>query len=111
MTVVFCILATMWAAGCILVASAIAWSLYDNGDWGMFAVTCLLGLPVAFMLAGVPWYFIWDSQSPVLVELHKGEWACTASRTQNSVMPITTGKVTTMVPTVTSVCIQYSRTH
>jgi hypothetical protein len=74
----------------------------------MAAAIVGLGLPMGAVMAVLPWGFIQDSQSPDLAVLKKGQWACTATRLETTLMPISTGKSTILVPTTHSVCIAYS---
>jgi len=102
-------LSALWAAGCViapLVGTYYLWQ--DDGRW-MAALFFAIGLPVGAVLAVLPWWAIAGTKSPDLATLKKGQWACTASRLETTMMPVSTGKTTMLVPTTYSVCVTYSK--
>lgn len=104
-------LSALWSLGCIgLSVWSIVWTLREN-EWVMAAVAGFIGLPIAALLAIMPWAFIAQTQSPNLAVLKKNEWVCTETRTETTMMPVATGRTTTIVPTIHSVCIVYARTN
>ena len=108
MIYVFYILAGGWTVTLLLCA---LWVISVGWEEGL--LFGLLGTfvvaPLVALFAAAPW-FIWaDEQSPNLTTLKKGQWACVASHSETVMMPISTGKTTTLVPQSTIVCDQYSR--
>ena len=100
----------MWSVGCI--GGALYWAIsniltpYDRAVGFMVLFT---GLPIAAFMGLLPWAVLADMQSPDLATLKKGEWTCSQTRIVNGMMPVVSGKTTTMVPTTSTECIQYSR--
>lgn len=104
-------LSALWSIGCIGGIILLIWYMINQTEYGIAFALFFLGLPFAVLLAILPWAAIADFKSEDLAVLKKNAWACTATRTETTMMPVTTGKTTVMVPTTTTVCIQYSRTH
>jgi hypothetical protein len=74
------ILATMFAVGVIGFALwAIAFIFMEADNLLITIAAFLTGLPIACLLAFIPFAMIADAESPILVSLRKGEWECTAS--------------------------------
>lgn len=75
------------------------------------AIGWVFGAVMAVLLAVIGWV-IWaawqDSQRPTF-ELKRDDWACTKSEARTHLQPMLVGKVTTLVPMSTNVCLQYSR--
>ncbi|MEO0828843.1 MAG: hypothetical protein AAFY03_00080 [Pseudomonadota bacterium] len=105
------VLSAMWSIGWVgfPIFGGIA-LLKDEFDRGMGFAVLLIGTPLGAVFAVLPWEGIAAQSSPDLATLKKGEWACTQTKIVNSMMPVSNGKTTTMVPTTSSVCVQYSRT-
>lgn len=101
------ILMVMWSAGCVGLTVYLVWFLFDEGDNGMAVAALLLGLPFAVVIAALPWGVMADIRSPDLVTLKKGDWGCTTSHSETSM--ILAGKV--LVPTTRRVCDGYGRTR
>jgi hypothetical protein len=110
MTTFFTILGVMWSIGWVALAIWAAAFLIAEGEWVPGILAALIGFPIAIFVALLPWAIAQDIASPDLATLKKGEWACSATRTETTMMPITSGKTTTMVPTTRSVCTAYVRT-
>lgn len=103
------ILSAAWSLGCIAAVIAIVAYLWGDETPIMAGVVGLIGLPFAAVLALLPWAAIDDMQSPDLVTLKKGDWACSAQHTETGSTVMSTGKTTMVLPTSHSVCDQYSR--
>jgi hypothetical protein len=73
------ILAIMFAVGAIGTVIWAVWLLIEENSWGLDLGVFLIGLPIACLLAFIPFAMIADAESPILVALKKGEWECTAS--------------------------------
>lgn len=90
---------------CAIWGIAEGWS--DSALMGLIS-TFVIG-PLVGFIAAAPWLIWSDAESPDLVTLKKHEWVCVARHSETTMMPIATGKTTTMVPQTTEVCDQYSR--
>lgn len=77
------------------------WELEDYLIWGFFAL--VLGV-IAF--GAVALYQ--DSKRPTF-ELKKGDWICSAQRTEYHTVMIPSGKVLVPIVQTTEVCDQWSR--
>lgn len=95
----------MWAVGCIIV-----WWIFiqDSGEVPR-SVVVFIGLPITLAFGILPLIGVRDYYSPILVELPKAEWACSASVVEDTTTVIATGKTSVVVPTTESVCTQYNR--
>lgn len=64
------------------------------------------------LVVGVVGYVLWaawsDSQRPTF-QLKRDDWECTKSESRTHLQPMLVGKVTTLIPMTTSVCLEYTR--
>lgn len=79
----------------------------DFDDFLMWFCGLLVAAAVVLM-AWMFWVFWTDSQSHTF-ELKRGDWTCSKSESQSSLLPMVVGKVTVMVPTASNVCVEYRR--
>lgn len=100
-------LSVLWSSACIIAPLWAAWLLWQDNEPGMSLACFGLGLPLMAFMAALPWAFIHDSQSPDLATLKKGQWACTGSHDETTMILV--GKV--IVPQHRTVCDAYSRTR
>lgn len=81
----------------------------SDSDWGVPGI--VIGIAVV-IIAGMCWYAAHeqalDDAAPQFT-LSKREWFCSASHVQTVLIPIMAGKVTTFVPSTTTICTQYNR--
>lgn len=63
---------------------------------------------VVVLIAWIFWSVWSDSQRPTF-ELKRDDWICTKSENHTRLQPTLAGKVTTLVPVTTTVCIEYTR--
>lgn len=108
MTYLFYFLAAAWSLtiiGAWLYATAEMW----DESIGIGVIFTFVVGPLAFLMACLPWAIMQDETSPDLVTLKKGEWACVSQHSETTMVPISTGKTTTLVPQTNSVCDQYGR--
>lgn len=111
MIIAVTILSIFWAIGTLACMIALVKHLYeDSGNTASVIGFCVL-FPLSAVIAALPFALILESRSPNLAVLKKNEWACTSTRTETFLMPVVSGNNTTMVPSVRSVCIRYSRTN
>lgn len=88
---------------------SVADALRGYEGWFVPALLFFVVGPLVLLLAGLPWAIIEDASRPVLDTLHKGDWSCASSRNSTTVVPISSGKTTTIDPITSSVCEQYVR--
>ena len=79
-----------------------------------FFEKCLLGLVVFIgLFVGVilcaMLYEGWQQANSPVIEIYKNEWECVATKTTSGLMPQQAGKVTVMIPSKNTVCVQYKR--
>lgn len=108
MEYVFYFFAAGWS---LAIAAAWIFMLFELCGDSLLAGSLMIfvGGPLFFVMAALPWAFWSEQSSPDLVTLKKDAWACVASHTETTMVPISTGKTTTMVPQMHSVCDQYGR--
>ena len=111
MLAVVVFLCVMWAVGILTGAIILLKSGVEDFTRLGAAVMGCIGIPIAVLIAAMPMVYVMDQQSPDLAVLKKNEWMCSETRTETIMMPVVSGNTTTMVPSVQSVCIQYSRTN
>lgn len=105
---IWLILGGIWSLGCALGVLALLKFYFEEGDIAAIAFG-LVGAVTGVILGLIPWAIYEDATSPDLTTLKKGEWVCTETRVVNSMMAVSTGKTTTVVPTTRSECINYGR--
>lgn len=80
---------------------------WDLLDWiGNIVMPILIVLAALCVIAGIHSCIY---PSPVLATLKKSDFKCTKAHSETLVRPQLVGKITIMVPTVTSVCDEYRR--
>lgn len=101
-------LAALWAIGCIHGALLFTVFMFDDEGPAVGVVCGCISIPLAVILALVPFAMISDSNDPHM-SLNKTEWVCMNSRT----IPVTTyvksGNVMVPITSYQKVCDQYNR--
>jgi hypothetical protein len=109
MTAVLEIGAGVLMLGLLALLGCFLWMLWNEEGSLATAIAAMIGLPLICGFGYAIFGAIGDRDSPILAELHKGEWACTSAHIQVITTYVSTGKV--MVPVVSSykVCDAYAR--
>ena len=99
------ILSVMFSLGCVGGTLFFGYYLWTDREKMFSLLIIFIGLPVACLVAALPWALLDRAGRPDLATLKKLEWHCTDSHQEVTV--VTTGRV--VVPINQSVCDQYER--
>lgn len=104
-------LCVMWAVGILTGAIILLKTVVEDFTRLGAGVMGCIAIPIAVLIAALPMGYVMDQQSPDLAVLKKKEWMCSETRTETIMLPVVSGNTTAMVPSVRSVCVQYTRTN